>query len=46
MDVLAHVNTVEPVLFVMPPLITALTVAVTAVLEVEIQPAMVSLASA
>ena len=46
MDVLAHVNTIEPVLFVMLPLITALTVAVTAVLEVEIQPAMVSLASA
>ena len=46
MDVVEHVNSVEPVLFVMPAVGKALTVAVTAVLVAETQPVMVSIASA
>ena len=46
MDVLVHVNNVEPVLLVIPAVGIAPTVAVTAVLDVETQPVTVSLASA
>ena len=38
MIVVVHVNTVEPVLFVMPAVGNEFTVAVTAVLDAEIQP--------
>jgi hypothetical protein len=46
MDVLVHVNSVEPELLVIPAVGKLPTVAVTAVLVAETQPVSVSLASA
>ena len=45
-DVVVQVNSVEPVLLVMPVVGKPLIVAVTAVLDAETQPVAVSLASA